>query len=131
MILEMIHSPADVKALEKDQLPLLCRELREFLVKNFFQLWFTHIRKTFRMPSARIVSFDKRSKLEGNYLLDALLKDGRDYIEVVFHPAITADHPCFGNISTERVKEYEFVTSASIKEKYLASGIEFVSFAEL
>lgn len=107
------------------------RELREFLVKNFFQLWFTHIRKTFRMPSARIVSFDKRSKLEGNYLLDALLKDGRDYIEVVFHPAITADHPCFGNISTERVKEYEFVTSASIKEKYLASGIEFVSFAEL
>lgn len=107
------------------------RELREFLVKNFFQLWFTHIRKTFRMPSARIVSFDKRSKLEGNYLLDALLKDGRDYIEVVFHPAITADHPCFGNISTERVKEYEFVTSAAIKEKYLASGVEFVSFAEL
>ena len=34
MILEMIHSPADVKALEKDQLPLLCRELREFLIEH-------------------------------------------------------------------------------------------------
>lgn len=107
------------------------RELREFLVRNFFQLWFTHIRKTFKMPSARIVSFDKRSKLEGDYLLDALLKDGRDNIEVVFHPATVADHPCFGNISTERVKEYEFVTSPAIKEKYQAKGIEFVSFAEL
>ena len=32
MILETIHSPSDVKALEKRQLPLLCQELREFLV---------------------------------------------------------------------------------------------------
>ena len=32
MILENIHSPSDVKALEKNQLPLLCQELREFLI---------------------------------------------------------------------------------------------------
>ena len=32
MILETIHSPSDVKALDKEQLPLLCQELREFLV---------------------------------------------------------------------------------------------------
>lgn len=107
------------------------RELREFAVRNFFELWFTQIRKSFRMPQARVVGFDKRSKLEGTYLLDALLNDGRDYIEVVFHPALTADHPSFGNIAQERVKEYAFVTSAEIKEQYLAKGIEFVSFAEL
>ena len=34
MILETIHSPADVKALKKEQLPRLCQELREFLVEN-------------------------------------------------------------------------------------------------
>ena len=34
MILETIHSPADVKALQQHQLPLLCQELREFLVEN-------------------------------------------------------------------------------------------------
>ena len=34
MILEQIQSPADVKALDKSQLPQLCRELREFLIKN-------------------------------------------------------------------------------------------------
>ncbi len=107
------------------------RELREILVKNFFQLWFTHIRKTFKMPSARIVSFDKISKLEGDYLLNALLEDGRDNIEVVFHPALSADHPCFGNISQERVAEYRFVTSKEIKEKYLSNAVTFVSFAEL
>ena len=33
MILETIHSPEDVKALDKSQLPLLCGELREFLVE--------------------------------------------------------------------------------------------------
>ena len=34
MILESIHSPADVKALDKEQLPRLCQELREFLIEN-------------------------------------------------------------------------------------------------
>ncbi|MDD5930970.1 MAG: 1-deoxy-D-xylulose-5-phosphate synthase [Oscillospiraceae bacterium] len=34
MILETIHSPSDVKALKESELPRLCQELREFLVKN-------------------------------------------------------------------------------------------------
>ena len=34
MILESIHSPADVKALEKEQLPQLCQELRSFLIES-------------------------------------------------------------------------------------------------
>lgn len=37
MILETIHAPADVKALDKSRLPQLCRELREFLVQNVSQ----------------------------------------------------------------------------------------------
>lgn len=37
MILEMIHSPGDVKKLDQAQLPQLCRELREFLVQNVSQ----------------------------------------------------------------------------------------------
>lgn len=106
-------------------------EFREFLVKNFFQLWFEKIRKTFVMPSARVVSFDKISKTEGDILLNALKKDGRDFIEVVFHPAIIADSPYFGNISTERVKEYEFVSSKSVYRKYTDNDIRFVSFDAL
>lgn len=34
MILKQIRSPADIKALEKSQLPQLCRELREFLIDH-------------------------------------------------------------------------------------------------
>lgn len=37
MILENIHSPADVKALDKAELPQLCLELREFLIQNVSQ----------------------------------------------------------------------------------------------
>ena len=37
MILERIHSPSDVKALDKNQLSQLCQELREFLIKNVSQ----------------------------------------------------------------------------------------------
>lgn len=83
------------------------------------------------MPTARVVSFDKISKTEGDILLNALKKDGRDYIEVVFHPATVADSPYFGNISTERVKEYEFVSSKEINDKYKENGFEFVSFGEI
>ena len=109
----------------------LKREVREFLVKHFFQLWFEQIRKRFVMPTARIISFDKISKTQGDVLLDALRRDGRDYIEVVFHPATTAESPYFGNISQERVREYEFVSSKGNYEKYKANGIEFVGFESL
>ena len=34
MLLESIHSPADVRALPAGQLPQLCQELREFLVRS-------------------------------------------------------------------------------------------------
>ena len=34
MILETIHSPADVKALDKQQIPILCQELRHFLLEQ-------------------------------------------------------------------------------------------------
>ena len=37
MILETIHSPADVKALDRSELPVLCGELREFLIQNVSQ----------------------------------------------------------------------------------------------
>lgn len=109
----------------------LKQELREFAVRNFFELWFTHIRKDFKMPSARVVSFDKISKTEGSVLLDALKKDGRDLIEVVFHPAISDKNPLFGNISAERIKEYEFVASKQVYNKYVSENFEFVNFNEL
>ena len=109
----------------------LKREFREFLVRNFFELWFKKIRKTFVMPSARVVSFGKISKTENDILLNALKKDGKDYIEVVFHPAIIADSPYFGNISAERVKEYGFVSSQSVYKKYLSEGIAFVNYENI
>lgn len=104
---------------------------REFAVKNFFELWFKKIRKTFKMPMARVVSFDKISKTDGDVLLRALKKDGRDLIEVVFHPAITADSPYFGNISTERVKEYRFVSSPEVRLKYEKNGFAFANYEAL
>lgn len=104
--------------------------LREVLVKNFFQLWFSRIRKTFRMPTARVVSFHKISKTEGDVLMNALKKDGRDGIEVVVHPATTADYPAFGNISTERVAEYRFTSSPEVYKRYTENGFTFVNFSE-
>lgn len=37
MILERIHTPADVKALDSAELPQLCQELREFLIQSVSQ----------------------------------------------------------------------------------------------
>ncbi len=137
-VFEKVAKNHDIKAtrtfqrvyFDKKGLPLKT-EIREFLVKNFFNIWFSSIRKRFVMPRARVVSFDKTSKTEGDVLLDALKRDGRNFIEVVFHPATVADSPYFGNISSERVKEYEFVSSKEIYEKYIANGFEFVSFEAL
>ncbi|MBO5007460.1 MAG: ChbG/HpnK family deacetylase [Clostridia bacterium] len=105
--------------------------IREFLVKNFFELWFTRIRKQFKMPNARIASFNKISKTEGNILVDALIKSKKDLIEVVFHPATDSEHECFGNISTERVKEYNYTSSSDTLKKYKEYGIEIANFKAL
>ena len=107
------------------------RAFREFAVKSFFELWFREIRKTFKMPTARVVSFDKISKTEGNVLLNALKNDGRNFIEVVFHPATTSCSPYFGNISMERLKEYKFVSSPEVRLKYESAGLTFVGFREI
>lgn len=107
------------------------RALREFLVKNFFNVWFSLIKKDFKMPRARIVGFGKQSKTEGNVLLNAIKKDGRNYLEIVVHPATNGDNPYFGNISTERVNEYNFVSSKEVYNKYHENGIEFVGFEQL
>ena len=37
MLLDKIYSPADVKALDRAQLPQLCQELRDFLIENVSQ----------------------------------------------------------------------------------------------
>ncbi len=107
------------------------RAIREFLVKNFFEIWFSQIRKTFKMPTARVICFNRSEKTVGDVLMNALKKDGRQLIEIVFHPATEAESPYFGNISTERVKEYEFVSSKAVYERYKENGFEFVSFEEL
>ena len=83
------------------------------------------------MPVARVVSFDKISKTKGDVLLNALKKDGRDYIEVVFHPSTVAESLYFGNITAERVKEYEFVSSKEVYKTYIDNGFRFVSFEDL
>jgi len=83
------------------------------------------------MPVARVVSFDQISKTDGDVLLNAIKKDGRNYIEIVFHPSVSSEHKFFGNISDERVKEYKFVSSEEIVKKYKSNGIEFVNFSEL
>ena len=107
------------------------RAFKEFIVKNFLAFWFFRIRKTFKMPTARVISFNKISKTEGDVLLNALREDGRDLIEVVVHPATVSDSPYFGNISEERVKEYKFTSSKEVYNKYIEQGFEFLNFQAL
>lgn len=107
------------------------REIREFIVSKIINVWFKKIRKSFKMPTARVICFGKISKTQDNNLLNTILKDGRNNIEIVFHPALFSESPYFGNISTERVKEYEYLSSKIIYNKYIHCNIEFVNFNEL
>ena len=105
--------------------------IREIFVRNFFNVWFTKIGKKFILPEGRIVSFHKISKTSGNILVDAILKSKKKTIEVVFHPAIVANNPNFGNIAEERVKEYEYVSSPQVLQTYKESNIKLINFSDL
>ena len=86
----------------------LKRRLREFMVSTFVNIRFGVLaKKKFKMPDGRIVTFKNISKTDIDRMKKGLNKTNKEIIEIIIHPATSGDNPIFGNITTDRVTEYE------------------------
>lgn len=95
------------------------RRFREMLVRRYMDLWYgVHVRKEFAMPDGRVIVFREESKLDRNKLIDTLKQSSKQSIELVVHPAIGADHPLFGDMKEQRVKEYLFMKDPDTVEAF-------------
>jgi chitin disaccharide deacetylase len=108
------------------------RKIREILVKNYTDIWFGRIiRNKFSMPDGRLINFNSKYKLNVDRLRYALESTRKRTIEIVIHPSRTAIHPLFGNISEERVSEYNFFMSLDVKTIFNENTLRLANFTKV
>lgn len=110
----------------------LKRKLREFFVSSYVNVKYGIIeRRKFTMPEGRIVTFVNRTKTEINRLRYALANTDKKTVEIIIHPAITGDNPLFGNITSDRVDEYNCFMSDEFYRLFENEDAEIISFNDI
>lgn len=103
--------------------------LKEFVKSRIFDIWFVFfVKKNFAIPEGKLFSFDLRNKLNTETLVSKLIKSHKKLIEIVIHPAITADNPLYGNISDERLEEYKFFGRSQLCNVLSQNGLRLGNF---
>lgn len=107
------------------------RRVREMMVRRYMDLWYgAFVRREFAMPDGRVIVFREESKLDYNKLINALEMSPKQCIELVFHPSIGADHPLFGDMKEQRVKEYLFLKDPDTIETF-HKKVHLIGFGEI
>jgi predicted glycoside hydrolase/deacetylase ChbG (UPF0249 family) len=107
----------------------LKRRLEEFVKSRMADIWFGLIvKKDFNMPDGRLFPFKLESKLDTDRLISKLKNSNKKIIEIIIHPATTGDNPLFGNISYERVSEFEFFSRGELRSIFLYNGLQLDNY---
>ncbi|QSX09603.1 ChbG/HpnK family deacetylase [Alkalibacter rhizosphaerae] len=107
------------------------RRAREMLVRRYMDLWYGQvIKRRFSMPEGRIIAFGEKSKTNLPKLMDALQHSPKQNIELVVHPSTGGSHPLFGDMNTQRLKEYEFFKDPNTIEA-LQKSFHLIGFHDL
>ncbi|MBF7097329.1 ChbG/HpnK family deacetylase [Alkalibacter mobilis] len=95
------------------------RKFREVLVKIYMDVWYGHfIKREFSIPDGRIIAFGSEGKTDLDRLIKSLENSSKQRIELVVHPSTLPYHYLFGDMSEQRVKEYEFFKSKSTAKSF-------------
>lgn len=108
------------------------RKLREFAVSTFINLWFgIYVKRNFAMPEGRILAFENSSKLLPELQKLGIEGTKAQSIEIVIHPALSTDNPLFGNISNDRVLEYEMYNSPEMRNAVFTVNAKKATFEDI
>lgn len=108
------------------------RRMKEYVHRIAVDLWFGIIvRNNYVMPDARLFPFKLDSKYDTNRLFNALNSSRCKSIEIVVHPSTTSDHKFFGNLSKDRISEYEFFSKIELAELFETNGFKLINFSEI
>ena len=108
------------------------RKIREFAVSTFVNFRFGILaRKNFKMPDGRVITFENISKTDIERMRNGLNKTHKKTIEIVIHPATSGDNPIFGNITSDRVVEFNKYMSDDFFNLFKNRDAEIISFNDL
>lgn len=103
----------------------------ELCKKIVFEIWFGHIipRKGTILPDGRLVYFDDFQKTSDlSYICERINWGKKEIVELVVHPAISPNHPFFGNLTDMRVLEWKMFSSEQTKNHLHDHNIQIVNF---
>lgn len=108
------------------------RKLREWAISTFINMWFgCYVKQSFAMPEGRILAFDNSNKLLPKLQTHAIERTKAQSIEIVIHPALSGDNPLFGNISNDRVLEYEIYNSPEMRNAIFTANTQKATFEDI
>ena len=85
-----------------------------------------------KMPDGRLIYFDSHDKTKDIKNIGENVRwGGKEIIELVIHPSISADYHNFGTLTTVRVDEWKMFTDASTRLYLEQQEIELVNFEEI
>lgn len=117
--------------LDFDTVKSLKRRLREYAVRSILHNRYKKVRKLFKMPDGRLVAFSNSIKTDIERNRKAILGSKYRNIEMVIHPATEIDEKLFGNIGTDRIKEYKLHMSQEMYDLLHSSQIQTITFENL
>lgn len=106
----------------------------EFIKKIVFDIWFGHFVKSTgtKMPDGRMMYFNMTDKTSNIDNIGKNVRWGKkELVELVIHPATTADHPSFGLWRDVRPAEWMMFTDPKTKQYLAEQNIEIVTFDEV
>lgn len=98
--------------------------------KIFVDVWFAGLKKNVKMPDGRIMFFGAKPK-NLSKITSRIEWRRKNTLELVIHPATSADNPFFGTISNARVQEYMTFSDSNNVAVLLKQGIEIASYRDL
>lgn len=108
------------------------RRMKEYVHRLAVDIWFgIIIKKKYVMPDARLFPFRLDSKYDTNKLVNVLKSSRCKSIEIVVHPAITAEHKFFGNLSKDRINEYDFFSNTELCKLFEKNGLILTNFLDI
>jgi len=108
------------------------RRMKELLHRIVFDIWFgIFVKRNFIMPDARLFPFKLESKYNLTKLIKVLNSSKCKSIEIVAHPAITKDHKFFGNLSKDRLDEYNFFSNKELRKLFEKNNLILSNFTEI
>lgn len=120
-----IYVPASNGKSDKSLMWTLTNPIKQRMLKSWQK---SSLAKGVFAPDGLLVRMNEDDKLKLNYLFSNIRWDSAHVAEIAIHPSTNGNNKYFGEITEQRVKEYQCFSQDNVLAIAANAGIEIVGF---